>query len=239
MFFNNKPLKSALVIAILNMVFVVTSSYGLEPSVERAPLTSVAILNLAKKTNLVSAVTPEVVSEINNIRANIQARTYMQSALERMKQYQPVVTTCLKENDMPADLLALPLVESGYRPLDPNKNLISAAGIWQIIPSTAKDLGLTVTAKRDDRLNTTLSTKAALAYLNRLHAKYDDWRLAVIAYEIGEKETNRLIKKTGSREAWTLVRSSQVPLRLQEELKNYLTMFDASVIIMHNPSIIT
>jgi hypothetical protein len=124
-------------------------------------------------------------AEINNIRNSAQARTYMQDALSNMKHYQPIIEPALKNNDMPLDLMALPIVESGYQPLDASKNPMQAAGIWQIIPSTAqKKYGLIIDSQRDDRMDTSLSTKAALNYLNNSHAKFNDWRLAVIAYEI-------------------------------------------------------
>jgi soluble lytic murein transglycosylase-like protein len=135
---------------------------------------------------------------------------------------------------MPNELLAVPLVESGYKPLDQSKNPVLAAGIWQIVPTTAKLFGLIINTTRDDRLNTSLSTKAALAYLNATHTQFNNWRLAIIAYEIGEDTTKKLIKKVGSRDAWVLARSTIAP----KSLKKFLAMFDAELIIMYNPSLI-
>jgi membrane-bound lytic murein transglycosylase D len=151
-----------------------------------------------------------------------------------MKKYQPFIQEELQKKGMPKDLLAVPLVESGYRPLDQSKNPVLAAGIWQIIPETGKRLGLVINENQDDRLDTALSTKAALTYLNANHEQFNDWRLAVIAYEIGENNTDQLIQKTGSRDAWVLARSSDAP----ESLKKFIAMFDAALIIVHNPSLI-
>jgi hypothetical protein len=155
-----------------------------------------------------------------------------------MKNYQPGIQQALKSHGMPEDLLALPFVESGYRSLPEHVNLMKAAGIWQIIPSTAAGLGLVINENRDDRMNIDLATSAALALLQSSHEQYHDWKLAVVAYEIGDKETSRLINATGSHDAWTIARSAAVPDKYKTELKLYLAMFDASVILIHNPSIL-
>lgn len=191
------------------------------------------IINASDNPLQISA-TPEVLAEINRLRSNEKDRSAMLAALTRMKQYQQGIQTALKKNAMPADLQAIPLVESGYQPLDEKVNPVLAAGIWQIIPSTARRYGLVVNHQRDDRFNTPLATQAALSYLNTCYQQFHDWKLAVLAYEIGEKETARLINMTGSRDAWTLARASQY----KSELLKYLASFDAAVIIIHYPSIL-
>jgi beta-lactamase regulating signal transducer with metallopeptidase domain len=190
------------------------------------------------KSSLQITAAPEVVSYLNEIRANPEKKQKMLASLERMKKYQPGIQLALKRNAMPDDLLALPLVESGYRPLPEHVNPVKAAGVWQIIPSTAADLGLVINASRDDRMNIELATTAALTLLQSLHEQYHDWKLAVVAYEIGDKETSRLINATGSHDAWIIARSAAVPDKYKTELKKYLAMFDASVILIHNPSIL-
>lgn len=178
--------------------------------------------------------TPEVVQKLNHFRQHEPSRTAIQASLKRMKQYQPVILAELNDRKMPSDLLAIPLVESGYRPLDASLNRVEAAGIWQIIPSTGKALGLSVKPGADDRLNTQLATRAALDLLQQNYNQFKDWKLAVIAYEIGEKLTEQLISEVGSRDAWVIACSKQAPAGL----KSFLALFDASVIVMHNPSII-
>jgi hypothetical protein len=84
-------------------------------------------------------------------------------------------------------------------------------------------------------MDTKLSTKAALDYLQQTHDQFGNWKLAFVAYEIGEKNTDRLIKETNSRDAWVLAHSPSAP----ESLKKSIAMFDAAMIIMHNPSLIT
>jgi hypothetical protein len=88
-------------------------------------------------------------------------------------------------------------------------------------------------------MNMSLATNAALALLNSAHDEFHDWKLAVMSYEIGDKETTHLIAATGSRDAWVIARSDVVPKKYKNELMKYLAMFDASVILIHNPSVIT
>jgi beta-lactamase regulating signal transducer with metallopeptidase domain len=180
------------------------------------------------------SVTPEVLAQINAICVDTKAKQYMTSALKRLAQYKPIIQKQLQARNLPNDLLALPLTESGYQNLDASKNMVSAAGIWQVVPTTAHRYGLVINDARDDRLNPTIETKAALNYLQKLHAQFNDWNLALIAYEIGEAGTQQLINQAGSRNSWDLVRSRYA----SEDLKKYLPALSASLIIMHNPALL-
>jgi len=140
----------------------------------------------------------------------------------------------LDKNNMPYELLAIPLVESGYQVLPPNINPVEAAGIWQIIPQTPQKYDLVINGRRDDRMDTERSTQGALAYLTKLHTQFNNWGLAVSSYEIGEKNVANLIQQTGSKNVWTLARSPQAP----KDLGQFLATFDASLIIMKNPEIL-
>ena len=242
MLFNyneGKTKKLAIMFAYLFSLFaLISTAYALNGSRGFAPLSTKQVATIIKQSHLDKnfkiTATPEVVSEINNIRNSDKARLSIYQSLQRMKKYQASIQEELQKQGMPNDLLVVPLVESGYRPLDQSKNPVLAAGIWQIIPETGKHLGLVINEKQDDRLDTALSTKAALTYLNANHEQFNDWSLAVIAYEIGENNTDQLIKKTNSRDAWVLARSSAAP----ENLKKFVAMFDAALIIMHNPALI-
>ena len=235
---TNKKKLSYLVAYITCIFATATTAYALDSKPVASKYNQQQLSSLIKKiepnNKLKIAASPEVLSEVNYMRGNDRARSYMHLALERMGQDKPFLDSELKNTEIPNDVLALSIVESGYRPLEENKNRVSAAGIWQIIPSTAKYLGLVVNPLRDDRMNTKLATAAALNYLNEMHKRFEDWKLAVIAYEYGENETNRLIHAIGSRDAWTIARSPIAP----KQMKKYLAMFDASVIVMHNPTLV-
>jgi hypothetical protein len=78
------------------------------------------------------------------------------------------------------------------------------------------------------------ASNANLNHLQNLYKEYSDWKLALIAYEFGEKTTDNLITAVGSQDPWYLARSDKAP----KDLINYLAMLDASIIIMHNPVLI-
>lgn len=223
---------------IISFFAAVSTAYAVNSAPLNTTLSQQQIENLIKKSHFDSsfqvAATPEVVQQLNAILSSETARTQMRDSIERMQQYQPVIQGGLKKRSMPNELLAVPLVESGYRALDQSKNPVLAAGIWQIIPETAKRFGLILNEHRDDRLDTRLSTTAALSYLQENHGQFKDWSLAVMAYEIGEKQTAELIEKTGSKKIWNLAHSEHAP----KNLSNFMATFQAELIIMQNPSLI-
>ena len=216
--------------AATSMAFA--GSNALTPLSQQDVSSIITQLNLDQDFHVTA--TPEVVSELNKIRGSEHARSYLQASLQRMKQHQPLVEAALNERGMPNDLLVVALAESGYQPLPESANPVQAAGIWQIIPSTARKFGLTVNDSVDQRMDMRLATQAALKLLKADHDIYKNWKLAFVAYEIGEKKTDALIKATGSRDAWVLANSPQAPA----SLKKALATFDAELIIMHQPALI-
>ncbi len=240
--FHYKPIKKRLLsqIIIYLTFFLLTSvsAYAFVSDPSNSSLTARylgTLINKSFPTNTLQVSShPEVVTELNNIRSSYQAQIFMRSALEHMNQYKSIIQTQLKNNSMPADLIAIPLIESGFKPLPANLNPVKAAGIWQIVPATAQRFGLVINSLRDDRLDTTLTTQAALAYLNLLHSQFNDWKLAAIAYEYGEDQTAKLIHEVGSSDPWVLAHSTKAP----PGLKNYLAVLDAAIILIHHPSLI-
>ena len=113
-------------------------SYALPAALTAQDVTALIQKTDPKNTFSMMA-TPGVVAEINRIHADPQAQKDMLAALQRMKKYQPIISSQLTSNNMPADLLAIPLVESGYRELPASKTPSSPAGIWQITPATADE----------------------------------------------------------------------------------------------------
>ena len=93
---------------------------------------------------------------------------------------------------MPAEIALLPLVESNYNPFLYSKR--GATGLWQMMPGTASGFNLTINWWYDGRRDITASTKAALNYLNYLHDYFDDWLLAIAAYNAGEGTVQNAIK---------------------------------------------
>lgn len=232
---THKKLLIFIVSAVL-AIFTATAAYALNASTSNNVLSLQQLKQLVNPSYDSFTITPAVVAEVNNIRANPKARAYMRASLQRMQQYQPLIQAELQHRNMPTEILALPLAESGYQQLDASRNPVQAAGIWQIVPSTAKNLGLTVDAQHDDRLDTQLATNAALNYLAALYAQYKDWNLAMLAYEIGEDHLNQLIQTTHSRDIQVL---AQTPFIASTNHKDYLPLLGAAIIFVQHPELVS
>jgi membrane-bound lytic murein transglycosylase D len=97
------------------------------------------------------------------------------------------------EEKVPPQLVWLAEVESSFdaRARSP----AGAAGLFQLMPATARSLDLSVNLLRDDRLNAEKNARAAARYLRYLHGRFKDWRLALAAYNCGEGRVAGLLKK--------------------------------------------
>lgn len=95
-----------------------------------------------------------------------------------------IVADHLAQHDMPGEFAFLPYLESNYTPLSSSGD--RAAGIWQLMPDTAREAGLRIARGYDGRLDILASTNAALTLLAHYHDLFDDWRLADMAFNAGE-----------------------------------------------------
>ncbi len=123
-----------------------------------------------------------------------------------------------EKQGMPSELKYLAVVESKLK--NSATSGAGAAGIWQLMPVTAKTLGLKVAGKTDDRRNMYKSTAAAAKYLNELYNQFDDWLLVVAAYNCGAGNVNKAIKKSGSREFWKL--QNFLPAETRKHVKKFI-----------------
>ncbi|MFT4024100.1 MAG: lytic transglycosylase domain-containing protein [Flavihumibacter sp.] len=124
----------------------------------------------------------------------------------------------LRRYKLPTELKYLAVVES-----EMNANALSkvgAAGTWQLMPETARELGLTVSDSIDQRLNVHLSTKAAALYLRDLYNQFDNWLLALAAYNCGPGPVYKAIRKSGSRDFWAL--QQYLPAESRGHVKKYI-----------------
>lgn len=100
----------------------------------------------------------------------------------------------LKKDSAPLSLQVIPVVESTYSPYA--LSYAGAAGLWQLMPRTAKGLGIKSDQKIDGRRHVTDSTRAAVKYLTKLHDRFDNWPLAIAAYNLGPNGVSRRLKKS-------------------------------------------
>jgi membrane-bound lytic murein transglycosylase MltF len=131
---------------------------------------------------------------------------------------------------LPTTVAILPIMESS---LDPRASAgtysTAAKGLWQFKPATARDMGLTVNNRVDERLDPKKSTKAGLRYIKWLESKFDgDHNLAVLAYHIGIGRLARVISTSGTRNPWYL---SQIVSNKQPS-KDYLLKYHAYTVAL-------
>lgn len=115
--------------------------------------------------------------------------TYLQAKMPKLR----YVANAVEKHNVPGEFVFLPWVESSYRAL-PARHRKAAGGMWQIMPRTARGLGMRVDRRYDARLDLHDATRAALHLLQRYHKQFDDWRLSDMAYNAGMYAIKRMLK---------------------------------------------
>lgn len=181
----------------------------------------------------------------NNMRVdqlNPQAVGFVQdymvkfsASLEDMKDwgkpYFDLIDNILTQHNLPKELKYLAVIESKLQ--SNARSWAGAVGPWQFMPTTARNMGLVVSKKRDDRRDLSKSTQAASRYLTSLYAMYEDWLLVIAAYNGGPGAVNSAIRRSGSRDFWTLQQY------LPAESRNHVKKFIATHYIMEGEGGVT
>jgi membrane-bound lytic murein transglycosylase D len=153
----------------------------------------------------------------------------IQTSLIRSAKYKPLIDRVLAEYQLPKGLAYLPVIESAYMPTLTSR--AGAHGIWQIMPETARDLGLRVDWWVDERADPERSTRAAAVYLRSLYKQFNDWPLALAAYNCGPGRVRRALGDNGATTFWELLEATAVP----KETRGYVPTFFATLIIASDP----
>ncbi|MTW19827.1 transglycosylase SLT domain-containing protein [Allochromatium palmeri] len=122
---------------------------------------------------------------------------YLERLSQRASPYLPTIVAEIERRGLPMELALLPHVESRYDPAATSPK--AAAGMWQFIPSTAREMGLRLDGRIDERRDVVASTRAALDYLEQLNRRFDgDWELTMAAYNCGPGCVSSAIKANRS-----------------------------------------
>lgn len=143
--------------------------------------------------------------------------------------YLPIFEQALEERGLPLELKYLPVIESALNPNAVSKH--GAAGLWQFMITTAKGLGMEVNTLVDERRDPYISSRLAAQYLSDLYATYNDWSLAIAAYNCGPGAINKAIRRAGGdpkkHDFWSIYNY------LTPETRGYLPMFIAANYVMN------
>ena len=145
--------------------------------------------------------------------------------IKRANRFFPILKPILEEMGVPEDFLYLAVIESSLNPKA--QSPAKAAGLWQIMPTTAKEFGLEVNADVDERYNIVKSTRAACKYLKKAYEKYGSWLTAAASYNAGQ---NRITTEMASQ-----LQNHAFDLWLNEETSRYMFRLMAIKMIMESP----
>ena len=165
--------------------------------------------------------TPEVRASVRHLTKGA-GRATVAKVMERSAGERKRAEEIFREEGVPPELVWLGLVESGWQ--SSAVSPVGAAGVWQFMPETAKRFGLRVDESADERLDFEKSTRAAATYLRTLNRRYDgDWELAIGAYNSGEGNIDKAIKRAGgARDFSTLVARDLLPHETAEYVPKVL-----------------
>ncbi|WP_047417704.1 lytic transglycosylase domain-containing protein [Cellulophaga sp. Hel_I_12] len=136
--------------------------------------------------------------------------------------YFPMFEEELANQNVPLELKYLAIVESALNPRA--KSRVGATGLWQFMYPTGKMYDLNVSSYVDERSDPIMATKAAAAYLSKLHGIFDDWDLALAAYNSGPGNVNKAIRRSGGYKNYWNIRAN-----LPRETAGYVPAFLATM----------
>ena len=155
---------------------------------------------------------------------------YIDRMTARGTKYLFYIVEELERRNMPSELALLPFIESAFNPEAVSR--AKAVGMWQFMPGTGKDFDLKQNMFRDDRRDVLASTRAALDYLQKLHAMFNDWHLALAAYNWGEGNVSRAIARNQKAKKGT----GYADLKMPMETRMYVPKLQAVKNLVASPA---
>lgn len=156
------------------------------------------------------------------------------NSLTRMDKYAGMITGKLDARQMPRELIYLAMIESNFNPNA--RSRVGAVGLWQFMSATARQLGLTVKGRTDERKNPADATDAALTYLSDLHTRFGSWYLAAAAYNSGAGTVSKALMKVTGKTQGTDEDFFRILPSLPRETQDYVPKLIASARVGSNPS---
>ena len=170
---------------------------------------------------------PKVLGFIEAFQTRI--RREFEAGLKRSGGFLPMIKAIFREEGLPEDLAYMAHQESAFKSSAYSR--ARAKGMWQFMSFTGKKYGLRIDPWVDERSDFEKATRAAARYLKDLHERYDDWYLAMAAYNAGEGKIDRAIARARTRDFWALCKTRYI----RAETKSYVPAILASILIDKSP----
>lgn len=151
-------------------------------------------------------------------------RKILERQMGLSRYYFPMFEEILDKHDLPLELKYLAIVESALNPRA--KSRVGATGLWQFMFTTGKMYDLNVSSYVDERSDPLKSTEAASKYLKSLNNSFNDWDLALAAYNSGPGNVSKAIRRSGGATDYWLLRNF-----LPRETAGYVPAFLATMYI--------
>ena len=151
-------------------------------------------------------------------------RKTLQKMMTLSEYYFPMFEQELDKHNLPLEIKYLAIVESALVPTAQSR--VGAKGLWQFMFVTGKYFGLEVSSYVDERSDPERSTEAAAKYLKRLNKSFNDWDLALAAYNSGPGNVSKAIRRSGGETNYWKIRDN-----LPRETAGYVPAFLATMYI--------
>jgi membrane-bound lytic murein transglycosylase D len=175
---------------------------------------------------------PRVTFWISRLTSSL--KTGFEKTLNRKSEFDPMISAKLDARGMPADLIYLAMIESDFNPKATSR--VKAKGLWQFMASTARQFGLTVRGRTDERTNPAKATDAALAYLQQLKDRFGSWYLAAAAYNAGPGTVSKALRKVTGKTTGTDEDFFRIMARLPKETQDYVPKLIATARVANDPA---
>jgi membrane-bound lytic murein transglycosylase D len=175
---------------------------------------------------------PRVTFWIERLTSSLKSG--FEKTLVRKSQYDSMITAKLDARNMPSDLIYLAMIESDFNPKATSR--VKAKGLWQFMAATARQFGLTVRGKTDERTNPSKATDAALTYLQQLKDRFGSWYLAAAAYNSGAGTVSKALRKVTGKTTGTDEDFFRIMSALPKETQDYVPKLIATARIANDPS---
>ena len=224
-------MKQILFVALLFATLTLTAQCpSYEPKEQRFTLDNTLIEQEMMTLSQQTTIPLHYNSQVNNfISLYVNNRNKQTNAmLQRSYMYFPIIEAGLRQYGLPDELKYLVMVESAMNPTAAARD--GKKGLWQLSPNLAKRYDLTINNEINECFDPELSTEIACKCLGQLFNRYDDWLLAITAYNLGAAYVDRAIEAAeGCKDYWIL--QQHLPI----EVRGYIPAYMAIVYIMSRP----